>query len=331
MSKYLDIIPKIRVYEKNLLDKSKIDRMIDLNSSDDVFKFLSETVYGFNISDNINENNYERSLSLELNKLYKDIGSMCKDSDFIEICTIKYKYNNLKILLKSKFLGINSNDMLFDIYTLDNDRLCNAINNDVLRDLDSSLYSVVKDLINKIKDNPDYKQIDFILDRTMFANLKNKACAMNDDFIIKYVNILIDVFNLKSIFRMRKLGLDKKIFDNVIGIVGTIPLNKLQSIFLDSKENILIKFSNIDIYKYIKSGLERFISHNEIDILELELDNYVMKFLKNGKIITSGLAPIVGYINAKESELRNIRFIIISKLNNIPPDFIKRRLIANYV
>lgn len=331
MSKYLDVIPKIRIYEKKLLDKGKIDRIIEFNNIGDVFKFLSETTYGSNTSDGINEVNYEEVLSLELNRLFANISDVCRDQRLMDIFTIKYKYNNLKILLKSRFLNVNLDDALFELDSIDNEKLYNAINNDILRDLDASIYPIVNDLINEFQDSNDYKKIDFILDKRMFADLKDKAIDINDKFMIEYINILIDVFNLKSIFRMRKLGLDKKIFDDVIGIVGTIPLNKLQSIFLDSKENIMIKFSNIDVYKYIKNGLEKFISHDEIHTLELELDNYVMEFLKNGKIITSGLAPIIGYINAKESELRNIRFIITSKLNNVPPEFIKRRLIFNYV
>ena len=70
---YLDIIPKIRVYEKRLIDNVKFNRMLDLENIDEVFKFLSETVYGENISDDINIYNYEQVLSLEFGRLFKSL------------------------------------------------------------------------------------------------------------------------------------------------------------------------------------------------------------------------------------------------------------------
>ena len=47
---FSQVIPRIRVYETKLLDKSKIDRMIDSNSADEALKVLQETEYGIFLS-----------------------------------------------------------------------------------------------------------------------------------------------------------------------------------------------------------------------------------------------------------------------------------------
>ena len=46
---YLDVIPKIRVYEKNLIDNSIMDRMLSSNNIDELLRFLSETTYSRNV------------------------------------------------------------------------------------------------------------------------------------------------------------------------------------------------------------------------------------------------------------------------------------------
>ena len=78
---YLDIIPKIRVYEKRLIDNVKFNRMLDLENIDEVLKFLSETVYGENISDDINIYNYEQVLSLEFGRLFKSLKDIFDNKD----------------------------------------------------------------------------------------------------------------------------------------------------------------------------------------------------------------------------------------------------------
>ena len=39
------VVPRLRVLETRLLDKTKIDRMIDSNSAEDALKVLQETEY----------------------------------------------------------------------------------------------------------------------------------------------------------------------------------------------------------------------------------------------------------------------------------------------
>ena len=40
---FLQLIPRIRVYEKKLLDKAQIERMIDANTSEGALKVLKKT------------------------------------------------------------------------------------------------------------------------------------------------------------------------------------------------------------------------------------------------------------------------------------------------
>ena len=41
--KFSQVIPRLRVYETKLLDKSKLDRMIDSHSASEALKVLQET------------------------------------------------------------------------------------------------------------------------------------------------------------------------------------------------------------------------------------------------------------------------------------------------
>ncbi|WP_044035483.1 V-type ATP synthase subunit C [Candidatus Arthromitus sp. SFB-rat-Yit] len=328
---YLDVMPKIRVYEKKLIDNLIIDRMLSTNNMNELFRMLSETNYSKNTSEVIDHLNYEKILMKELKNLFNEMSYILSNSNLIDVFTLKYFYNNLKVMLKSKFLNINLSNLIFEFNSINNLGIYEALYNDNYRYLNERIKNIIKFLVNDFDHNRDITNIDIMLDKFMFEDLKQKVYEIGDNFLINYADKLIDIFNIKTIFRIKKLKLDKKILGSVVCVPGSIDLEKIKLLFLESNDNLLIRFSDIEIYKYIKNGIEKFINDDDVGLLEIELDNYLMNFLKNQKIYTSGLSPIIGYINAKETEIRNVRLIIMGKINNIPSETIKGRLILGYV
>ena len=328
---YLDIIPKIRVYEKRLIDNVKFNRMLDLENIDEVLKFLSETVYGENISDDINIYNYEQVLSLEFGRLFKSLKDIFDNKELINIFLKKYKYNNIKLMLKAKLLNVDLGDILFNIEDFDNEFTYTAIKTENYFSLPDEIGDLVKKTLKDFEENKDPQRIDILIDKIMFGELLKESKNINSDFLTKYIQILIDVFNVKTLFRIKNLNLNRALFDDVIVSGGNIALSNLKMIFSEPKENILNRFSMTNMYKYIKEGLENYVNSDDLNILDKELDDYLMEYLKNAKIITTGLAPIIGYINAKENEIKNIRIVLVGKINNVDSDSIKRRLRKNYV
>lgn len=328
---YLDIIPKIRVYEKRLIDNVKFNRMLDLENIDEVFKFLSETVYGENISDDINIYNYEQVLSLEFGRLFKSLKDIFDNKELINIFLKKYKYNNIKLMLKAKLLNVDLGDILFNIEDFDNEFIYTAIKTENYSSLPDEIGDLVKKTLKDFEENKDPQRIDILIDKIMFGELLKESKNISSDFLTKYIQILIDVFNVKTLFRIKNLNLNRALFDDVIVSGGNIALSNLKMIFSEPKENILNRFSMTNMYKYIKEGLENYVNNDDLNILDKELDDYLMEYLKNAKIITTGLAPIIGYINAKENEIKNIRIVLVGKINNVDSDSIKRRLRKNYV
>ena len=63
---YVSVVPRIRSIENRLLDKAKIERMIDASSPQETFKILQETEYGSLMGALKNPEEYEFILSEEL-------------------------------------------------------------------------------------------------------------------------------------------------------------------------------------------------------------------------------------------------------------------------
>ena len=61
----------VRVFEKRLLTKNKLDRMIEAETPEEVLKLLGETEYSQNMSDIQNTQDYEKILKRYPYLLYK--------------------------------------------------------------------------------------------------------------------------------------------------------------------------------------------------------------------------------------------------------------------
>ena len=117
--KFTQVIPRLRVLETRLLDKAKIDRMVDSNSADEVIKILQETEYS-NVMTNVKRaEDYEYMLSAELKRVYDDVYSMSPVRSLVDIMSIKYDYHNIKVILKGMFLEKDFSDMLMGFGTVE--------------------------------------------------------------------------------------------------------------------------------------------------------------------------------------------------------------------
>ena len=56
-----------------------------------------------------------------------------------------------------------------------------------------------------------------------------------------------------------------------------------------------------------------------------------MKKMREKKIIPFGPAAIMGYIHAKEIEIKNLRILFIGKINQVPETLLRERVRESYV
>ena len=105
----------------------------------------------------------------------------------------------------------------------------------------------------------------------------------------------------------------------------------LAMISMDANE-IVSKTSSLKVNTYLKKSLDRDKKDSE-NLLDLEkaIDDHFMDFAKNAKSMTYGPEVLLGFLIAKEQEIKNLRIIFISKLNSLPKDFTRERLRETYV
>ena len=99
---YVQTAAIVKVQEKKLLSKSKLNRMIESENISEIYKILSETAYSKAMINTNSEHDFEDILAKELEKVYAFSRELAKDAqDCVTILQLRYIYQNLKMKLKS--------------------------------------------------------------------------------------------------------------------------------------------------------------------------------------------------------------------------------------
>lgn len=329
--KFGQVIPRLRVYETKLLDKSKIDRMIDSNSANESLKVLQETEYGSLMSNVKKVEDYELILSEELKRLFHVMYDISPVKSLVDLMSIKYDYQNIKVILKGMFLKQDLSYLLIPVGTVDVSKLKYSIENIDIRDLAPIMRESIEEAMSSFEMTKDPQIVDIILDKYMFKALVQIKNEINDNFVDKYVVALIDSTNLKTLLRVKKQNKGREFFASVIIEGGSIDKDKLLGMINDAVENISTKLAFSNYAEFIKSGVEYYIKTKSVSLLEKLVDNFIMDMMKNAKIIPFGVEPLLAYIYAKETEIKIIRIIMVGKLNNISAEVVRERLRESYV
>lgn len=328
---FTQVIPRLRVLETRLLDKSKLERIIDSNSGEEALKILGETEYA-NVMGNVKKiEDYEEVLSAELKRVYKLLYEISPVKSVIDVMSLKYDYHNLKVLVKGKILNKDFSNMIVPVGTIDVSKLKSFIDNEYYRDLSPVMRKYLEEVFKDYETTKDPQRIDTILDKGMFEELLLLDKEIKDSFLHKYIVTLVDLTNLKTLLRVKKQNKGREFFSDVMILGGTIDKDKLFALLNDSAENISSKLSYTDYSEILKLGIESYVKDGSSALFEKLSEDYIMNLMKKAKYISFGMEPILAYVYAKETEIKLLRIIMVGKLNNITGEVIRERLRDSYV
>ena len=100
--------------------------------------------------------------------------------------------------------------------------------------------------------------------------------------------------------------------------------------FDETVENFAATLSNTPYAEVMAEGIRGWSEEHSLAAYERLSDNYLINYIKPAKYIVFGVEPLIGYLLAKEHEMKLIRIIMIGKLNDLSAEAIRERLRDTY-
>lgn len=297
-------VSMIKVQEKKLLNEDRLIKMLETNSFKEILRILNDTDYSYSIATTMQDDEYEKIINGELERVFKFTREISKNNqEIVDLAALKYEYQNLKLLLKDK-------GNVLDVYNIstgiiDKEELMNNF--------------------NEVKKYKDFKEACIKLDKMYLKHLLKLANSTNIPLFIDYAKISIDRYNIVTFLRLKKQNRNVDYLDDILVDGGSISKEELIKVYFNNTYLLLFK------KKIATKTWDTFEKNGDILEIEKIFDNMIISLAKEYKYITIGPEPIFTYIIAKEYELKALRLILSAKLNDIDIELVKSRLRGVYV
>ncbi|MEG0250688.1 MAG: V-type ATP synthase subunit C [Peptostreptococcus sp.] len=323
---YAQGVVMARVYEKRLLDKGKLDKMIDAKDADESFKMLLDSEYSKSAEGVESVDDYELLLKNETSRVFGLGGEMLQDKRILEILSLKYDYHNLKTMVKAKVSGKNLEDLF--IYSSENnpEKIRLQFESGHFTDTKSEFIKTLREAEEKYSDTSDPQMIDIVVDRAYFRHLRSIADSLEIELFSDYVSGSIDFYNVSSMLRAMKMGKNTNFLNDILVEGGGISTGKLIELSRESFDRIATSLKSEKVGRALLDSAEQYKETGSLSVVDNEKDVYLRRLNSDSRFISFGPEPIFAYLVAKEKEISIVRLILVGKLNNIPSTKLRERL-----
>ena len=327
-SKFIQSSTRLRVMEKELLKSENFIRASETETLEDALRSLSDTVYNKYINKISSPTEYEYILKEELTRFYDELFDISPSKIPIRLITLKYFYHNLKVLIKEDIGKKDLKDLYMNIGDFDLKEYRDAL---VKGSKKNKYFELIQRVEELYEEKKDPQLIDIYLDNAYFTELLELAEESQVDLFIEYAKNLIDFTNIRTLLRAKKQEKDVEFLRQIIIEGGNVRKETYLDLLNREVSSDTDVFKKLEIYKYIKEALDSFKERGNLSDFEREMDNYFIDLIKDVKYITYGPEVIFANVLAKEMEIKNLRIILVSKLNGLDSEFIREKLRDTYV
>ncbi|MBI2654435.1 ATP synthase A1 subunit C [Candidatus Woesearchaeota archaeon] len=319
-------------------------KMLKMSFSE-IAKFLQESHYKKEINELAREYSGADLLELALNRNLS--GSFKKliriSSEELALLVKEYikrkDIEDIKTILRGKFTNASEKIILSSITaagTLSYDFLTNLLKKDSIEEILKGNgivdFSLLQDALKDFREKNNLVSVENAFDKyyyshlIQFSKILPKEEALFKNFLLKEVEVL----NLLTLLRMKKAKLGKDVVKNFIIPTGDyLRDSKITSLAdVDNLDELSKALGKTEYGSLVAKGIEEFKKSNSLIVLETELYKYLLKQL----ILFTHQHPltvdvILGYMFAKDIEVRNLKVIVKGKQLGLSEEFIESQLV----
>jgi len=324
---YLYISAFIWGHEPQLLNRERVERMLESSNFDDVTKVLEECGYG-DMSD-LTPDVLEERLAQHRAQVMDDLVKFAPDSDIVNVFRIKYDYHNAKVLIKAQASGQNGEKLMSEAGRVSPRELTLAFTHDDYISIPKVLASAMQEAKDTLARTADPQLSDFILDKAYYSEFIELAVNSGSSFLTEYGRLSVDSANLRAAVRSMRMNKDSAFLQQVLVEGGNIGTGRLINAIIQ-KSPLANLYIGSPLYDAAVEGAA-VAQGGRLTNFERLCDSAVAEFTSQSLIANISEKKLVGYICSVENDLSAVRIIMAGRFAGLPASAIRERLRENYV
>ena len=330
-TRYVYTISRIRVIEQKMLSPAMLERMIEANSPEEALKVLQDAGYGF-AGEGHRVSDYERLLNEEQEKVYQLLMETVPDPREFDLLIIKNDYHNLKVYLKAELSDqeVNSSYLLKPSL-IPGEQLADLFRERDFAELPARMTEAVEASFDAFAKTRDPQMVDLILDTALYSHMLELSAEVNSEFVTGLVNTMVDLTNLRILLRTKLINRPWEFMKSFLIAGGSFDSEFYRELHELEFDQIAKAYANTAYSQLLIESMNSLRLSRSLAGFEKLCDNYLVAMLKTMKYSIFGIEPLVAYYLAKEMEIKNVRIIMVGKINRLEQYAIRERLRETYV
>lgn len=319
---YCFITTRLRALENEMLNRERLEMMLEASSAEEAVKVLQEC--GYREVTAASPVSLEQSLAAERERIFKEVAFFSPDPRLVDVFRVKYDYHNAKVLLKAEALGIDAPELLSEAGRVPAQILAQAVLTGNFIVVPNRLQYAIEAARELLGATRDPQLADTLLDRAYFDEMFELAAQTESAFITGYVRASIDAANLKSAVRAARIGKGIDFLRSTLFSGGNIDIGRIA-------ETVASGASLEELYANTPLREAAAVKDGPLTAFERICDDAVSRYLITARHVPFGEQPVILHMAARELEFTAVRIIISGLLAGLKPDTIRERLREIYV
>ena len=323
---YLCLSAQIRSMERELLDRVRMERMLDAPTAAEAARILTEV--GYEAFDPASERELNRALLQRRLDLFERLYRYAPEPQIIDVFKLKYDYHNLKAVIKSR--GGDVSHLLVDAGRVKAEELPRRYRETGGWDfLPPAMAQAAKEGQRVLAETGDPQRSDALIDRACFAEMLALAQDTKCEYLLDYVRATIDAANLRSVIRTLRMGRTPAFLKEFLFPGGTVSVDACLKAAVNGE--VEQTYRTTALRAAAQAGKEAVEAAGSLTTFEKLCDDAVMAQAARARRIPFGVEVVIGFVAAREAELSNVRIIMTGRAAGISADTIRERLRESYV
>lgn len=334
---------KIRAMQSTLMPREKFEELSDAEDIFSVVSHLEKASYGGLITREMVEGGetmvIEEALEQNLVETYLKIDEVLPGDakKIYRVYMKRFEGENIKRVLRGIYAGLSRAEMLPTLVFLYRDKLGEALTaltvEEAVAKLDKTEYgAVLREALSEYSGTMSLLPLEAALDRYIYEQIRRSIVSHpggDVEAIKKLVGTEIDIRNLNLILRAASTGVKgEEVYKYLIPYGYELSEDKLRELCtIDDVERIINDLDGTSYFKPLFKALSEYDKEKTLRAFEKALNEY---YIHLGSTIATrqpfGLGPILGYIVAKEYEVKNLITVFRLKIEGFKSEEIKKAL-----
>lgn len=321
MADHIYAVARIRSLETSLLTKSDAERLIAIDSYDELVRHLKETLK-WGSQETVTG---DQILDYEITKMWKDIADMTGGLEAFRILVLPSEYHNLKACVKQAVTEDVPANIFYKDKEFSDKRYIDAVRMGEWDVFPEDVREAVKDAFESLAHAGNGQLADAIIDKACLEKINKLAESEKEQVLKDYADLFVFASDIRCAVRSAKTAKSLNFLDRSIAPcnkIDTARLKKTASISLEELLSFLEQTGYKELADAVREGNTSF---------EKWFDDQIMELIKPQKYNSFTIGAVAAYILARMNEIRMVRIILAVKRNGMDEKVIRERMRELYV